>query len=93
MRYLIRACSIDAETGGLVLEYLTPDSDVRNNGLVLNHALLVPPEDQFLGLIDQVETVLQEVLQEVLTRFAEAGPLDLPAEDDGPSPYDNPEER
>lgn len=91
--HIIRGCSLDSETGGLVFEYLTPAQDVRNNGMVVNHALLVPPEDHFLGLIEEVELTLQRCLTTALSLFEDADPL-VPDEDlDGSSPYDNPEER
>lgn len=91
--HIIRACSRDPESGGLVLEYLTPMQDIRNNGLVVNHALLIPPEDPLLPLIEQVETTLQVVLAEALRLYADAEPLDMPDEDGEASPYDHPEER
>ena len=89
--HLIRGCSLDSETGGLVLEYLTPATDVRSNGLVLNHALLIPPEDAYLALLEQVELVLQRTLSTALAMFADAAPIDLAPE--GAPAFDNPEER
>ena len=91
--HLIRGCSLDAETGGLVLEYLTPAADVRLNGMVLNHALLIPPEDPFIGLIEQVEATLQNVLVAALQQFSDALVMDPPVDEDGPGPFDNPLER
>jgi hypothetical protein len=91
--HIIRGCSTDPETGGLVVEYLTPTTDVRHNGMVINHALLIPPEDDFVHLIDTVEQTLQRVLTEALASFGQATPMDLPDEMEGPNPFDNPEER
>lgn len=91
-RHIVRACQLDAESGGLVLEYLTPETDVRSNGMVLNRALLVPPEDAHLPLIELVEATLQTVLEAALKGFEQATGDD-PPEDDGPAPFDNPEER
>lgn len=93
--HIVRGCSVDAETGGVVLEYLTPASDVRTNGLVVNHALLIPPEDQFAEIIDALEAALQAALTDALAMFEDAAALDVPSlvDDDAPSPYDNPEER
>ena len=93
MTHLIRGCQLDAGTGGLVIEYLTPAKDVRTNGMVLNHALLVPPEDAFTELLVEVELVLQRTLSAALELFEAAPELEAAAEDEGPSPYDNPEER
>lgn len=92
--HLVRGCTIDPDTGGLILEFVTPSRDVSASGLVLNHALMIPPEDAFSELLDDVEAVLQRTLSAALDIFAGAPPLvaDEPAEDET-SPFDNPTER
>lgn len=91
--HVIRGVSLHAESGGYVIEYLTPEQDIRSNGLVLNHALLIPGEDAFLGLLDELEAALQQVLTAGLALHADSPALEIPAEDDLPGPYDNPGER
>lgn len=94
MSHFIRGVSFDAESGGYVIEYLTPTTDVRANGLVLNHALLIPAHDDFADLLEELEEALQRVLSAALDLHADGPPLpELEREDDGPSPYDNPLER
>lgn len=89
--HIIRTLNRDPETGGFVFEFLTPSKDIRNNGLVINHALLLPPEDRYLPLIDEIEQALQQWLTTVLALFEDGEPEVV---DDGEeNPYDNPEER
>ncbi len=91
--FIIRGCQLDAESGGIVIEYVTPADDVKANGMVLNHALLIPPLDRFLPLLDDIDMVLQRALTEALVEFETAGPVDVEEQLDVPSPYDNPDER
>ena len=93
-QHIIRGCSFDENSGGFVIEYLTPASDIRDNGLVHNHALLIPAEDLFISLLEDLEASLQRALRGGLRLLQDSQPLEIPEfDDDSPSPYDNPEER
>lgn len=94
-KHIVRGASFDADSGGFVIEYLTPTVDIRATGLVLNHALLIPAEDPFMGLLEELEQAIQEALRKGLALHAAANPLLLPEldDDDEPRPYDNPEDR
>lgn len=89
--HIIRTLSRDAETGGLAFEFLTPAKDIRSNGLVINHALLIPPEDRHLAFIEEIEAAMQGWLTTALVLFEEGEPVF--AEDSDENPYDNPDER
>lgn len=93
--HLIRGVSFDLDTGGAVIEYVTPADDVRENGLVRNHALLIPPTDQFDESIVTLLRAAETALQFCLDAYGQAPPLDLTPEpdDDSAGPYDNPNER
>lgn len=91
-RHLIRGTSFDAGTGGVVIEYLTPAEDVRANGLVINHALLIPAEPEFEVLLEELEEAAQRALSTALEQHGQSPALEE-TEDDGPSPYDNPADR
>lgn len=94
-QHIIRGVSFDADSGGYVIEYLTPANDIRNTGLVLNHALLIPAEDPFIDLLEDLEASMQRALRRGLRAHADGDPIDIepPEDDETPSPYDNPEER
>lgn len=92
-QHIIRGVSFDADSGGYVIEYLTPANDIRATGLVLNHALLVPAEDPFIDLLEDLEESIQRALRRGLKLHADSDPLQLAVDDDEPSPYDNPDER
>ena len=94
MRHL-RSVVFSDDGESVVIEYLTPAEDVRKNGLVINHALLVPANDEFLPLIEELEKATQKALGEVLEAHAAAEPFILPPEEqrEEASPWDNPLER
>lgn len=93
-QHIIRGATFDGDSGGFVIEYLTPASDIRANGLVHNHALLIPAEDPFIDLLEDLEASLQRALRGGLRLLADSQPMHIPEfDDDEPAPYDNPEER
>lgn len=92
-RHIIRGISFDADSGGYVIEYLTPARDIRATGLVLNHALLIPAEDPFIDLLEDLESSVQRALNAGLALHADGEPLPLVEDPDDSSPYDNPVER
>ena len=96
-QHLVRGLQFDLEDGGVVLEYLLPMEDIRDNGLVRNHTLAVPDTDEFDDLIAGVQRKVSALLSFALARLAASDPViptDLGEPDpDAPSPYDNPLER
>lgn len=91
--HLIRGLSHDPDSGGYVIEFLTPTADIRASGLVLNHALLIPREDPFDELLDDLELALQLALEQGLALLAASDPAELTEEPDDTSAFDNPLER
>lgn len=92
-QHIIRGVSFDADSGGYVIEFLTPANDIRATGLVLNHALLIPAEDPFIDLLEDLEVSMQRALRRGLALHSDAPPIPVPAADDDDSLYDNPTER
>lgn len=89
-QHIIRGLSFDPDSGGFVIEFITPTADVRTNGLILNHALLIPAEDPFIDLLEDLEASLQRALRAGLRQFHDAPPAEVAVEDEGPGPYDHP---
>lgn len=92
---IIRALAFDEE-GNATVEYVSPLEDVRANGLILNHAVLVPAE-AYDDAIHDVRIAALALLDAALGDFAELPPVDGAAieeeDDDVVGPYDNPQER
>lgn len=89
----IRGVSFDPESGGYVIEYLLPAVDIRRNGLVINHALLIPAEDPFEDLLIGLVEAMRKALLTGLELHAGAPQLEEDDDADRPGPYDNPLER
>lgn len=91
--HFVRGLSFDPDSGGYVIEYLTPAVDVRSNGLVLNHALLIPAEEPFEDLLIDLVQALRSALDHGLALHQQASGLQLDEDDseDAPGPYDHPE--
>lgn len=92
MRYEIRGLSFLEE--GVSLEFINFDNDVKVNGAVLNHALLVPDNSDYHDGIMALRTAAIELLDDVMDDWPRLETLAAAvAADEGPSPYDNPLER
>lgn len=80
--------------GGVVIEFVTPTRDVAENGIVLNHSVLVPALDEYDTELTDLITASQALLSSVLATFAQTPILELPSEpdDEEPSPYDAPQD-
>lgn len=83
---------------GVFVEFMSLASDIRDNGLVMNHTLLIPDENTYHDAIDALITDVLTLLDAALTDFESSPPTDMSDElddegDDGPGPYDNPLER
>jgi hypothetical protein len=80
-RPIVRSIVFD-DDGAAVIEYCVPAQDVRDNGVVLNHLLSVPREDQYDDEIDAVTDAVQALLADVLEDFPTMAPFTLPRLDD-----------
>ena len=84
--------AVTFHSDGATFEYAIPGIDVRDNGLVQNRVLYVPANDLFQDrLVDLLETSTKAV-RDFLKDYETALPEEPEPEedDDGPSPYDNP---
>lgn len=95
--HVLRGVTFDDQSESVVIEYMTPDRDVKRNGICLNHAVMIPALDEFRELLLDLHEACQRALQDSLAAFANADTVDLPSamdeDDDAPGPYDNPTER
>ena len=90
-KHVVRAISFDND--GVVIEYVTPSEDIRDNRMLRNHSLFIPATDDFDSDLADLEKAAQTCLRLALAAFATALPADLEAEEpDGPSPYDHPDD-
>lgn len=83
MKYLIRSISFDID-GGVAVDYMDVMGDLRANGLVINHVLYVPAEDQYDDEIDALQSAAQELLADALDDLGRLPPLvpEPPSDDD-----------
>lgn len=90
--------SLAFHTDGVSFDYADPDLDVRENGLISNHVLLVPFSDQYAdqieALMDAGHALLGAALEDFTTTpVRQVMPEDRPDfDDDAPGPYDNPDD-
>jgi hypothetical protein len=92
VRHLIRSVVFQAD--GVIVNYAGVE-DVRESGLLLNHSLFIPFEEQFVDPIDELLIAARHALEHALATFAEepVPSIQPPPDEDEPSPYDNPDER
>jgi hypothetical protein len=81
---------------GMSIEYVDTAADIKANGLLMNHALLVPDTNDYHDAMEALRLAAGDFLDDVLNDWDAAEPaLQLssrgPAEEIGP--YDNPLER
>jgi hypothetical protein len=62
-----------APDGGVTLEYVDPDQDVKSNGLMVNHVLWIPYEP-YEDEIDKLVDTLRELVAEATRDLATLGP-------------------
>lgn len=95
--YLLRTITFMGEA--VSVEYFDPRQDVKANGMVLNHGLLVPVDGPMVELAGPLAQACQLFLQQALAVFQGSEVTRTAYEqfaredDDAPSPYDNPDER
>lgn len=97
MKHVVQAINFLPD-GSVSLQYTTPSVDVRQNGLIANHVLLIPDTDEYLDDLDLLRRQAERVLDGAIEDFKRAAPIDfdqlaLGEDDDEPGPYDNPAER
>lgn len=92
MSFLVRGLAIHSD--GMTIDYLVPEQDVRDNGLLQNRVLLVPAIEDYSSVLDDVIEAIHALLGRALEDFNTL-PAAEPEEDfdDDSSPYDNPLER
>lgn len=84
-KWIIRAITIQPE--GVALEYMGADTDLRPNGLQLQHVLFVPSgesyDDEIDTLLDAAHHLLADALQDMdLMEPVELTKLEVPVDDD-----------
>jgi hypothetical protein len=95
-RHVVTGVAFEIQTGGLIVEYVTPEIDARANGLTRNHTIAIPADDEFDDLIGGLQRKAHSLLTTALASFEDSEPLqvgDDEIDDDAPAPYDNPLER
>ena len=87
-RHMIRAVEFRMD-GSAVLEYITPESDLKANGVALNKALYVPDDADYADLVDAIKVKAEELIDDVLTDMEQMGPPEprsLPDDDENLEP-------
>lgn len=93
MSYFVRAVGFHPD--GVTFDYVSPEEDVRDNGMALNHILFVPHSEDFAELLDTLVDAIDTAMNGAMAALRQTPPVDLSDDDDdaAPSPYDNPLER
>jgi hypothetical protein len=80
---------------GISFDYIDFSGDVRDNGMIKNHALLVPDDGTYGDEIDEVRRSMTAWLVSLLEAFEQAPAItpQVISDDEESSPYDNPLER
>lgn len=65
----------------VTIEYVTPEEDVKANGVTVNHALMVPAGDDYDDEIEAVFDAVQALLADVLEDLPRLEPVDLTPDD------------
>lgn len=63
--------------GDVIVDYMVPRDDAKDNGLLLNHALYVPYGEDYDQEIDAVYDTALELLLDALEDHHNLPPLDL----------------
>lgn len=91
-RVVVRGLSFDID-GSVVVEYCIPDTDARENGVLLNHALYVPDDPDYSEGIHTIRTAVVALVEDVLEDMPHLEPLrEAPTGEAGASDDDNDEE-
>lgn len=61
---LIRAVTFESDA--VAIEYCIPAEDARLNGILRNHVVLVPADNQYLDLIEDALAAVRALLDDVL---------------------------
>lgn len=76
-RVLLRGLNIEPN-GDMLVEYCIPSLDARQNGVILNHTLLVPMGADYDDELEAVQESILALIRDVLEDFPELEPLRLP---------------
>lgn len=95
--YIVKALTFLPE-GAVAVEYIEPAVDIRQNGMIVNHGILVVEDEHTADGIDLLLRTAQTFLKNSLREFHASPPGDPQlsfddVDDDAPGPYDNPDER
>lgn len=91
MTYFIRNVSFHAD--GVSIDYASPESDQRSNGLIQNHVIFFPATDEYAELLDSLVDAAQAALVRGLRDWSIVRPPEPEEEDEDARPFDNPLER
>lgn len=75
---IIRGISIQPD--GVMIEYLDVATDIRTNGLTLNHTCFIPFGDDYDDELEEVVEAAQRALSDALDDFDNLEPHDVKAE-------------
>lgn len=67
--------SITFEDEGVVINYITPKQDIKANGVVVNHVLLVPYDDDYEDEIEALFEASHALLEDVLEDLPQLDPM------------------
>ncbi len=79
---IVQINSVGLLPEGLEIHYMRLPADVRKNGLVWQHVVLVPRESDYDDEIEAVQLALHELLADVLEDEALAEPIEPKYDDD-----------
>lgn len=84
--------------GTMTIDYSLLPDDVRDNGLVQGHSIMVPPTPEFVDSTDAIKDALVAYLERLLDEHQQATAVmpegvEIEDDDEEPGPWDNPTER
>jgi hypothetical protein len=78
---LIRSLTFQPD-GSVAVEYVTPATDVKANGLEINHVLLIPRDSDYDDELDAVMEAVNAMLEDAIEDLDTAAPFDFSSDDD-----------
>lgn len=67
----------------VIIEYFTPEQDIKSNGLLLSHQILLPGAGDYYEHLDVILDTAQALLVDGLDDHERLGPLELPTIPEG----------
>lgn len=68
--------NVSFQPDGVAIEYVAPDEDYRANGLMLNHVMFIPHDDDYEDEIDEALEAVQALLADALDDVDRLPPMD-----------------